>query len=312
VEGKDAEEAGRASLIQSLSPGGFTARIPMTRAENRYGVDGEQVRREFSMKAFSAGLTNIGRRRDNNEDTFHGDDKIGLYIVADGMGGHRAGEVASRTVVRSIRDYMDAFSASQEAQSTGAGEMSPASAAVLQSIELANRVVHQLSQDQGSYKGMGSTAAVAFLHGDTLVTANVGDSRIYLVRQGKIEQLTKDHTLLAEQIRKNPSFDPYFSTMPMKHILMRAVGIQETVEADAYEMQPLSGDTVLMCSDGLTDMLSDHDVLQAILQGGTLAETCRRLVDLANERGGNDNITVVLIQFEKEEKGLLEKLFRSR
>jgi len=98
----------------------------------------------------------------------------------------------------------------------------------------------------------------------------------------------------------------------MKHILMRAVGIQESVQADAYEMQPLSGDIVLMCSDGLTDMLSDHDVLQAILQGGTLDEICRRLVNLANERGGIDNITVVLIQFEKEEKGLLQKLFPSR
>jgi len=284
----------------------------MASAASRYGIVGEYVRREFSMKASSAGLTNIGRKRDNNEDTFYVDDTIGLYIVADGMGGHRAGEVASRTVVSSIRDYMDAFSGSEEAQRMGTGEMSPASTAVCHSIELANHVVHQLSQDRGSYKGMGSTAAVAFLHGDTLVTANVGDSRIYLVRQGKIEQLTQDHTLLAEQMRKNPGFDPHFSTTPMKHILMRAVGIQETVQTDSYEMQPLSGDMVLMCSDGLTDMLSDHEVLQGILQGGTIDEICRRLVSMANERGGVDNITVVLIQFEKEEKGLLQKLFRSR
>jgi serine/threonine protein phosphatase PrpC len=312
IEGKDAERTGRAPLIQSLFPGrGPTAHIRMASPASRYSIVGEQVRREFSMKAFSAGLTNIGRKRDNNEDTFHVDDNIGLYIVADGMGGHRAGEVASRTVVSSIRDYMDAFSTSEEAQHIGTGEVSPAYAAVCHSIELANRVVHQLSQNQGSYRGMGSTAAVAFLHGDTLVTANVGDSRIYLVRQGKIEQLTKDHTLLAEQMRKNPGLDSHFSTSPMKHILMRAVGIQETVQTDAYEMQPRSGDMVLMCSDGLTDMLSDHDVLQAILQRGTLDETCRRLVDLANERGGNDNITVVLIQFEKEEKGLFQKLFRS-
>jgi len=284
----------------------------MVSAASRYGVVGEDVRREFSMKVLSAGLTNIGRKRDNNEDTFYVDDKIGLYIVADGMGGHRAGEVASRTVVSSVRDYMDAFSSSEEAQRLGTGEVSPACAAVGHSIELANRVVHQLSQDQGSYKGMGSTAAVAFVHGETLVTANVGDSRIYLVRQGKIEQLTQDHTLLAEQLRKNPGLDPHFSTTPMKHILMRAVGIQDTVQTDAYEMQPLSGDIVLMCSDGLTDMLSDHDVLQSILQGGTLDEICRRLVNLANERGGVDNITVVLIQFEREDKGLLQKLFRSR
>ena len=313
TEQKDVERTGWAPLVRSQFPWrGSTAHIPMASAASRCGIVVEHVRREFSMKAFSAGLTNIGRKRDNNEDTFYVDDNIGLYIVADGMGGHRAGEVASRTVVSSIRDYMDAFVSSEEAQRMGTGEMSPASAAVCHSIELANRVVHQLSQDQGSYKGMGSTAAVAFLHGDTLVTANVGDSRIYLARQGKLEQLTQDHTLLAEQMRKNPGFNPNFSTTPMKHILMRAVGIQETVQTDAYEMQPLSGDMVLMCSDGLTDMLSDHDVLQAILEGGTVDEICRRLVNLANERGGIDNITVVVIQFEKEEKGFLQKLFRSR
>jgi len=215
-------------------------------------------------------------------------------------------------VVSSIRDYMDAFVSSEEAQQLGSGEVSSAATAVCNSIELANRVVHQLSQDQGSFKGMGSTAAVAFLHGETLVTANVGDSRIYLIRGGKIEQLTRDHTLLAEQMKQNPNFNPHFSTFPMKHILMRAVGIQEKVQADSYEMQPLAGDILLMCSDGLTDMLSDDHVLQTVLQGGTLDQTCLRLINLANERGGVDNITVVLILCQKNDKTLLQKLFRSR
>lgn len=264
------------------------------------------------MKAVSAGLTHIGRKRENNEDTFYVNDKVGLYIVADGMGGHRAGEVASRTVVSSIRDYMDAFCGSEEAQHMGTGELSPGAAAVCHSIELANRVVYQLSKDQGSYKGMGSTAAVAFLHGDTLVTANVGDSRIYLIRQGKIEQLTRDHTLLAEQMRKNPDFDPHVSSMPMKHILMRAVGIQESVQMDTYETQPLHDDRVLMCSDGLTDMLSDDEVLQAVVHGGAPEEICHRLVSEANERGGVDNITVVLILLQREEKSFLQKLFKSK
>jgi protein phosphatase len=263
------------------------------------------------MKTHSAGLTDIGKKRDNNEDTFYADDKVGLYIVADGMGGHRAGEVASRTVVSNVKDYMEAFHTSPVAQEPNEDNMSPAATAVCHSIELANRVVYQLSKDQGSYKGMGSTAAVAYMHGDTLITANVGDSRIYLIRKDGIEQLSQDHTLLAEHMRKNPNWDPNTASIPMKHILVRAVGIHESVEADVYEMQPLPGDVVLMCSDGLTDMLSDEEICEAVLQGGTLDELCDRLVYMANERGGLDNITAVLLLLEKEEKGLLKKLFGS-
>lgn len=264
------------------------------------------------MKIFSAGLTDVGRKRENNEDSFYTDDQVGLYIVADGMGGHRAGEVASSTVVSSVKDYMEAFHTSPVAQETDESNMSPAATAVCHSIELANRVVYQLSQDQGSYKGMGSTAAVAYLHGDTLVTANVGDSRIYLVREDSIEQLTQDHTLFAEHIRKNPNWDPNTASIPMKHILVRAVGIHEAVEADVYEMQPLPGDLIILCSDGLTDMLSDDEIHQAVLEGGELEEVCSRLVDMANERGGLDNVTAVVFFLQKEEKGLLHKLFGSK
>ena len=264
------------------------------------------------MKVHSAGLTDVGRRRDNNEDSFHNDDEVGLYIVADGMGGHRAGEVASSTVVSSVKDYMEAFHTSPVAKEASENNMSKAATAVCHSIELANRVVYQLSQDQGSYKGMGSTAAVAYFLKGTLVTANVGDSRIYLIRQDEIEQISQDHTLLAEHMRKNPDWDPNSASIPMKHILVRAVGIHEAVEADVYEMQSLPGDLILMCSDGLTDMLSDQEIHQAVLEGGGLPEVCDRLVSMANERGGLDNITAVLLLVQKEDKGLLQKLFRSK
>ena len=264
------------------------------------------------MKIHSAALSDVGRRRGNNEDSFYKDDEVGLYIVADGMGGHRAGEVASSTVVSSVKDYMEAFHTSLAAKEATESNMSPAATAVCHSIELANRVVYQLSQDQGSYKGMGSTAAVAYFFGDTLVTANVGDSRIYLIREDEIEQLTQDHTLLAEHMRKNPDWDPNTASIPMKHILVRAVGIHEAVEADVYETQSLPGDLILMCSDGLTDMLSDEEIHRAVLKGGELEKICSQLVDMANERGGLDNITAVLLLVHKEEKGLLQKLFRSK
>jgi len=264
------------------------------------------------MKVYSAGLTDVGRRRENNEDSFYHDDEVGLYIVADGMGGHRAGEVASSTVVSSVKDYMEAFHTSPVAKEPSESNMSGAATAVCHSIELANRVVYQLSQDQGSYKGMGSTAAVAYFFRDTLVTANVGDSRIYLIRQDEIEQISQDHTLLAEHMRKNPDWDPNSASIPMKHILVRAVGIHEAVEADVYEMQSFPGDLVLMCSDGLTDMLTDEEINQAVLEGGELAEVCDRLVSMANEKGGLDNITAVLLLVQKEDKGLLQKLFRSK
>jgi protein phosphatase len=207
---------------------------------------------------------------------------------------------------------MEAFHTSTVAKEASESNMSPAATAVCHSIELANRVVFQLSQDQGSYKGMGSTAAVAYFFGDTLVTANVGDSRIYLIREDEIEQLTQDHTLLAEHMRKNPDWDPNSASIPMKHILVRAVGIHEAVEADVYETQFLAGDLILMCSDGLTDMLSDEEIHQAVLEGGELEEVCGRLVSMANERGGLDNITAVLLLVQREEKGLLQKLFRSK
>ena len=264
------------------------------------------------MKVHSAGLTDKGRRRENNEDAFYNDDEVRLYIVADGMGGHRAGEVASSTVVSSVKDYMEAFHTSPVAKEASEDNMSPAATAVSHSIELANRVVYQLSQDQGSYKGMGSTAAVAYFFEDTLVTANVGDSRIYLIRQNGIEQLTQDHTLLAEHMRKNPDWDPNSASIPMKHILVRAVGIHEVVEADVYETQSLPGDLILMCSDGLTDMLSDEEIHQAVIEGGEIIEVCSRLVSMANERGGLDNITALLLLVQKEDKGLLQKLFRSK
>ena len=263
------------------------------------------------MKILSAGRTDIGRKRENNEDSFFADDQVGLYIVADGMGGHRAGEVASRTVVSSVKDYLEAFHTSPVAQDNEEDSMSPAAVAVCHSIELANRVVHQLSQDQGSYKGMGSTAAVSYLHNGTLVTANVGDSRIYLIREDSIEQLTEDHTLLTEHMKKNPNWDPNTASIPMKHILVRAVGIHETVVADVYEMQPLPGDIVLMCSDGLTDMLTDEEIHQAVLQGGELEKICNRLIDMANEKGGLDNVTAVVFHLQKKGKGLLHKLFGS-
>ena len=264
------------------------------------------------MKVHSAGLTDVGRRRHNNEDSFHKDDEVGLYIVADGMGGHRAGEVASSTVVSSVKDYMEAFHTSPAAKEASESNMSPAATAVCHSIELANRVVYQLSQDQGSYKGMGSTAAVAYFFGDTLVTANVGDSRIYLIREDEIEQLTQDHTLLAEHMRKNPDWDPNSASIPMKHILVKAVGIHEAVEVDVYETQSLPGDLILMCSDGLTDMLSDEEIQLAMLEGGEVEEVCGRLVSMANERGGPDNITALLLLVHMEEKGLFQKLFRSK
>jgi len=261
------------------------------------------------MKVLSAGISDIGKKRGNNEDTFHCDDTMGLYIVADGMGGHRAGEVASSTVVSSIKDYMDAFHSSQGSMEASEGNISAAAAAVSHSIELANRVVFQLSQDQGGYRGMGSTAAVAYFFSDTLVTANVGDSRIYLVRNESIEQLTRDHTLLAEQVRKNPKWDPSQSSSSMKHILMRAVGIRETIETDVYETYPQPGDLFLMCSDGLTDMLPDEQIHRAVLEGGALEDICDRLVRMANDRGGLDNVTVLLFLIQKENKGFLKRVF---
>ncbi|MBI9083081.1 MAG: serine/threonine-protein phosphatase [Desulfobacterales bacterium] len=244
----------------------------------------------------SAGITDVGRKRKANEDSIFIDDRMRLYIVADGMGGHKAGEVASRVVVETIRDSMHRFMNNVDAgkMAYARKDLSPAANQLLSSIHLANQTVFQLSQTQPSYDGMGSTASVVFLSGKSLIAANVGDSPIYLIREGKIETISTPHTYVAELAALDPVAAEKLSEQ-YRHMITRGMGLKEEVKPDVREIKAKKGDRVVICSDGLSDKASPEDIRSAI-DGKPTKASCKALVNMANERGGDDNITVIVLQ----------------
>jgi PPM family protein phosphatase len=262
---------------------------------------------QVSIQIRAAGLTDVGRKRTMNEDSFATADALGLYVVADGMGGHAAGEVASRLAVESISRHISGTStgvatAPSETTTQSLDEDLPLPARrVLAAIRLANQeIARSVRQDQ-SMRGMGTTVVLAYIQGRRAYIGSVGDSRAYLVRGGSIVQLTDDHTFVNEQVRAGTLTVAEARRHPARNILTRAVGSQEDVEADLIEQDLEPDDVLLLCSDGLTTMVDDRDILDVVRrQGGDPDRGCRALIDLANERGGDDNITAIMIQTRRK------------
>ena len=248
----------------------------------------------------SAGLSDTGKKRKGNEDTLLVDDDIGLYVVADGMGGHRAGEIASQMVVESIRDYIKSFhegkvtaSASEIADQT----LSPAANLVVTGIALSNNVVYEAAKSNDDYNGMGSTVSVLYINDGTLVAANVGDSPIYLIHKGQIETLSVMHTVMAEHAAAHPAEAEQIGA-EYQHVLTRAMGTESTVEANVCEIPYYKDDKLVISSDGLTDLVSPEEILAAATRHPP-GIACQTLVETANDRGGTDNITVIVLQVHK-------------
>jgi len=243
----------------------------------------------------SAGLTDVGKKRKGNEDALFLDDTLGLYVVADGMGGHRAGEIASQLVVKTISEYI-----LQSKKNGNAGKimpnrtLSPEANQLLTGIRLSNQVVHEASLDNEACRGMGSTVSAAYFTDDTLIVANVGDSPIYLIRDGKIKLLSVLHTVLAEQAALDPANAEKLG-LEFRHVLTRAMGTEESVNADIYEIQCFKDDILVISSDGLSDKASPEEILKLVNQNG-LETACQRLVKLANDRGGDDNVTTIVLK----------------
>ena len=244
----------------------------------------------------SAGISDVGMKRRGNEDALLLDRELRLFVVADGMGGHRAGEVASRLVVDTIHDSMRRFERgdSPEAAECPDRKLSRGANRLLAAIDRANGEVNRLSRSDASCAGMGSTVSAVLLADKVLIAANVGDSLIYLVRDGKIEQISTLHTVLAEQAALYPDAVPALGEM-FRHMLTRAVGTQETVQPDVREEAFSEGDVAVICSDGLSDKVTPGEILRIVLSEKP-EKACRALVDLANKRGGDDNITVVVLR----------------
>ncbi|MFH1887912.1 MAG: protein phosphatase 2C domain-containing protein [Pseudomonadota bacterium] len=250
----------------------------------------------MSLVVESAGLTDVGKKRKNNEDSLFLDDGLGLYVVADGMGGHQAGEVASKIVVDTMGDYLRSVSSDKDAEAlpdTNPG-LSQEANRLLAAIHLANRSIHQVAEKKDSLHGMGSTVSSVYLAGDDrFVAANVGDSPIYLIHEGGIETISVFHTVIAEQAAINPGAAGQLGEK-FAHMLTRAMGAEETVLPDACEIQCYPGDVLVLGSDGLTNRVNEQEILEISTRNRPEA-ACRALVDLANERGGDDNITVIVL-----------------
>ncbi len=246
-----------------------------------------------------SGLTDKGLRRDKNEDFFHIDKDIGLFVVADGIGGHRSGEVASKMAVEGLCDYIDNIDNrlySTEAQKKYSETTNKISTAIM----FANDIVYRSSLNKPDLKGMGTTLTVGLLQNERLSIAHVGDSRLYLIRANCMEQLTDDHTIVHEQLKSGLITKDEAAKSKMKSVLTRAVGTSPEVKVSMDELAVSNGDIILLCTDGLTSMLSDDEIYSTIITGREPQSTCSRLVEMAIKNGGNDNITVILIYLYKK------------
>ncbi|HEV2960301.1 MAG TPA: Stp1/IreP family PP2C-type Ser/Thr phosphatase [Candidatus Angelobacter sp.] len=245
-----------------------------------------------------AGKSDVGCVRSNNEDNFGYDSRCGIFVVCDGMGGQAAGEVASKMAVDILLAYF------REAGKTGdyrqVGEpfrgVSPDARALASAIQLANRTIYETGQQQQSKSGMGSTIVAALIRGNALSVGHVGDSRIYLIRQNSIQQLTQDHSLVMEQVRRGYITREQAERSEMQNIILRALGSEENVEPDVEDLVVLSGDTLVLSSDGLTRHVRDEEILKIISSSSSLEQGCAALVETAKNNGGDDNITCLLLR----------------
>lgn len=243
----------------------------------------------------SAGITDVGRKRKGNEDAFFLDDLQRLYVVADGMGGHRAGEVASGMVIETLQDYMQRRQGHDtDTEVEGDASLSKAANTLLSGIQLANQAVFEIAAAKEGLQGMGTTVSAIYLCADTIIAANVGDSPIYLIQNDTIELISVPHTVMAEQQALDPASARQLGN-EFKHMLTRAVGISATVQVDITELQAFKGDTLVISSDGLSDKVAPEEIMPIVTAKRPEA-ACRTLVDLANERGGDDNITVIILK----------------
>ena len=240
------------------------------------------------MKCYA--ITDIGRKRELNEDYIYTSGQpIGalpnLFIVADGMGGHKAGDYASMHTVDRFVEVIREL-----------GEEHGVQDAINEAVTAANAYIYQRSRENSNLSGMGTTLVLASCIGNEAIVANIGDSRLYLVNDDAMTQITRDHSLVEEMVTLGGIDREMARNHPDKNIITRAVGVKEKVAADFFEVDLTKGDKLLLCSDGLTNMLRDEEIYQIIQNNKELEQAAKALVDAANENGGRDNIAVVLVE----------------
>ena len=242
------------------------------------------------------GLTDVGQRRDHNEDALLVDGGLGLFIVADGMGGHAGGGTASRLAVDTIRDAVAHAKENEPERFGSAGADDTRVPDLLrQAVEEACAVIYRRAQGEPELAGMGTTVTAALLDGPTAFVAHVGDSRCYLLREGRIYQVSEDHSLVNEQLKAGTISLEEAKHSRFKNIITRSVGFEQQVVVDLVGLELEGGDALVVCCDGLSNLVDDPEIL-SIVEESPIELAPGRLVALANDRGGDDNITVIVIR----------------
>ena len=242
------------------------------------------------------GVTDVGLNREHNEDSIGWDTEMGLVLLADGMGGHNAGEVASELAVTTIRDALHDVLTPELV----AADVVNFADAVREAVVYANEEIHEQAHDRVEYAGMGTTLVLALFHNGKVTYANVGDSRIYRFRRNELAQITSDHSLVQEMVDSGYLSEEEALLSTNRNLITSALGISPIVEVDIHTEDVEYDDVYLLCSDGLTDLVEDIDIVEILTQyQPNLGLVAQALVDMANARGGNDNISVILVTFHE-------------
>jgi serine/threonine protein phosphatase PrpC len=259
-----------------------------------FSLDGLRVR--------FAGDTNVGMKREHNEDSFFLPKNERLAIVADGMGGHASGEVASRLAVDTVVNYFQ--DTLEERPLTWPFKVDHGQKheinRLVTAVKLANLKIHDEAQRNPNCRGMGTTLVSTVFAEEAMIVGHVGDSRVYRLREGLFDQLTEDHSLLNDYIKMKNLTPDEIAAFPHKNVIVRALGMKNTVDVDVLVEQPRLGDVFVLCSDGLSGMVTDTEIADTVANEGDLDRLCARLIEMANAAGGLDNVTVVAVRIEPE------------
>ncbi len=250
------------------------------------------------MRITSCGITDVGMKRQRNEDNYLINDELRLFVVADGMGGHAGGEYASQIAVTTVEEVLSNIRDERHFEDNGRATRDMLLQEKLKyAIRLAGKRIYERAQEDTEFRGMGTTALVLYVTDDAGYVAHVGDSRCYRARADTVEQLTEDHSLVNEQIKAGLINRDAAKSHKLRNIITRSLGYQEEVEIDTQVLTLERGDLYMLCSDGLSNLVEDNELLDMVHQN-SFQEAARKLVDLANRRGGDDNITCVIARVD--------------
>ncbi len=249
------------------------------------------------MRITSCGMTDVGMKRTNNEDAYLINDELNLFVVCDGMGGHVGGELASSIAVNTVEEVLSTIEADPAAELPD-DPIEATREKIRYAIRLAGKRIYEKAIAEPEFKGMGTTVIVMLVDGGNAYVAHVGDSRAYVVREDLIEQLTEDHSLVNEKIRAGVLTPEEAKTHKLRNIITRSLGYQEDVDVDIQVRAIRRNDTFLLCTDGLSNLVETGELGEAV-RGGSPQGAARTLIELACDRGGDDNITTVICRVEE-------------